>query len=328
MAPFREDEDIEHYLTMFERIAMATKFEIDSETYRQRFRSKQVLEGETPRELQARLRDLFQKWPCPQERSTEEVAELIILEQFLWMVNPEIRTWIKEHNPQRGRRGLQLGDFSSRREQRWTNVDFSSRREQEDSRDSGHAATSKSGGGTGSVFRRSRYTKDRPAAHTTPRARVVCHKCGQPGDISPECPIGPPTASNLCHSPKPHTSHHSRPDRTGVTVPVGLRGRTWVGLVDSGSSQTFVQRRCLGAQDVTAMGKVKVRCIHGDIREYDTVEVTLEIDGQAYVLNVGVMDESPYPVVIGQDVPVLAELLQCRDMSATAYVTTRAQTKS
>ncbi|KAL2103054.1 hypothetical protein ACEWY4_002222 [Coilia grayii] len=389
MAPFREDEDIEHYLTTFERIAMASrwpmdiwalylvpllsgkaraayvamdvrdvqdyakvkrailaKFEIDSETYRQRFRSKQVLEGETPRELQARLRDLFQKWACPQERSTEEVAELIILEQFLWMVNPEIRTWIKEHNPQsathaselaetylsarRGRRGLQLGnvDFSSRREQRWSNVDFSSRREQEDSRDSGQAATSRSGGGTGSVFRRSRYTKDRPATHTTPRARVVCHKCGQPGHISPECPIGPSTASNLCYSPQPHTSHPSRPDRTGVTVPVGLRGRKWEGLVDSGSSQTFVQRRCLGAQDMTAMGKVKVRCIHGDIREYDAVEVTLEIDGQAYVLNVGVMDESPYPVVIGQDVPVLAELLQWRDMPATAYVTTRAQTKS
>ena len=400
MSPFREDEDIEYYLTTFERIAMASrwpmdmwalylvplltgkaraayvamdirdsqvyarvkqavlaKYEIDSETYRQRFRAKQVLEGETPRELQARLRDLFQKWACPQERSKEELAELIVMEQFLWMINPEIRTWIKERNPQsathaaelaetylsarRGRRGLQLGcvdfssrreqglnpmDFSSRREQGLNPMDFSSRREQGQARDSGRVASGQSGGGTGNEYRRSRHTKDRPAAHT--KARVVCHKCGQPGHISPECPLGPSTTSNLCYSPQPHSPHPSRPDRTSVTVPVKIGGKTWVALLDSGSSQTFVQSRCLGAQSMASRGKVQVRCIHGDVREYNTVEATLEIDGQAYLLSVGVMDESPYPVVVGQDVPVLAELLQSKDTAATAFVTTRAQSRA
>ncbi|KAL2098445.1 hypothetical protein ACEWY4_007652 [Coilia grayii] len=153
MSPFTEDEDIKHYLTTFERMAMASqwpmdmwalylvplltgkaraayvamdirdaqdydkvkrailsKFEIDSETYRQRFRSRQVLEGETPRDLQARLRDLFEKWFCPHERSKEKVAELIILEQFLWMVNPELRTWIKEHNPPSATHAAELAE--------------------------------------------------------------------------------------------------------------------------------------------------------------------------------------------------------------------------
>lgn len=98
-------------------------------------------------------------------------------------------------------------------------------------------------------------------------------------------------------------------------------------MLDSGSSQTFVQRRCLGPQTLASEKKVKVRCIHGDVRDYDIVDVTLEIDGQAYLLSVGVMDEAPYPVVIGQDVPVLAELLHNKDTDATAFFTTRAQSR-
>lgn len=154
----------------------------------------------------------------------------------------------------------------------------------------------------------------------------MCHNCRQPNHISPDCPFPKATSSSLCSAPLPHTSHPSRPDRTAVTIPVKLGGKTWVALLDSGSSQTFVQRRCLDTQSVASLGKINVRCIHGDVRGYETAEVTLDIDGQAYLLTVGIMDEAPYPVVLGQDVPVLAELLQDRT-TATAFMLTRAQSK-
>lgn len=106
--PLQEDEDIEHYLTTFERIAQAwrwpredwalhlvpfltgkaraaygamdiadtldynlvkkavlIKFEVNSEIYRQRFRANFIQDGESPRELQARLKDLYLKWMAP-----------------------------------------------------------------------------------------------------------------------------------------------------------------------------------------------------------------------------------------------------------------------
>ena len=71
-----------------------------------------------------------------------------------------------------------------------------------------------------------------------------------------------------------------------------------------------MQRVCLGPEGLKGCGKVLVRCIHGDESEHQTADVQVEIEGQSYLLNVGIMDSCPYPVVLGQDVLVLAELLQ------------------
>lgn len=45
--------------------AILDKFEINNETYRQRFRSYSAQEDETPRELHVRLKDLYEKWMTP-----------------------------------------------------------------------------------------------------------------------------------------------------------------------------------------------------------------------------------------------------------------------
>lgn len=58
------------------------------------------------------------------------------------------------------------------------------------------------------------------------------------------------------------------------------------------------------------MGKVRVRCIHGDETKHKTTNVTVEIKGQKYLLTVGVMDTCPYPIILGQDVPVMFDRLQ------------------
>ncbi|KAL2098380.1 hypothetical protein ACEWY4_007587 [Coilia grayii] len=138
MSPYTEDEDIEHYLTTFERIALANqwprhswavflvplllgkaraayvamdiadardyckvkqailaKYEIDPEAYHHRFRSMAVQDGETVKELQSRLRDLYYKWMCPSSKTKEEIGDTIILEQFLRMLNPELKVWVR-----------------------------------------------------------------------------------------------------------------------------------------------------------------------------------------------------------------------------------------
>uniref|UniRef100_A0A8C5D4E5 SCAN box domain-containing protein n=1 Tax=Gouania willdenowi TaxID=441366 RepID=A0A8C5D4E5_GOUWI len=124
MQPYQNDEDIDHYLTTFERIATACqwpkgewalylapllngkaraayvamdvtetmdyvkvkkavleKFEISAETYRMQFRSTEVNEDETPRELQSRLKDLYDKWMTPRERTREQIGDAIVQNQ-------------------------------------------------------------------------------------------------------------------------------------------------------------------------------------------------------------------------------------------------------
>lgn len=41
------------------KVAILAKYEITSETYRKRFRSTEILQDETPKELYVRLKDLF-----------------------------------------------------------------------------------------------------------------------------------------------------------------------------------------------------------------------------------------------------------------------------
>ena len=79
--------------------AMLKKYEISAETYRQRFRTGQTPADESPQELYIRLKDLFCKWVRYDIGGKEAVMETMVLEQYLQILYPEVRTWVKEHNP-------------------------------------------------------------------------------------------------------------------------------------------------------------------------------------------------------------------------------------
>ncbi|KAL2096319.1 hypothetical protein ACEWY4_008467 [Coilia grayii] len=323
MTPYSDDEDIEHYLTTFERLALANqwprgswavylvplltgkaraayvamdihdtmdyakvkdailnKFEIDHDTYRHRFRSMTLMDGETARELQARLCDLYNKWMRPEQKTKAEIGDAIILEQFLRMLNPELRIWVKERNPQSSKEAADLAEaYVGARRHRGTIQlgahDTTGRRS--------HAPQSVGGGGH--EFRRSYSSPVNPNTSAKPKPRVVCHNCGQPGHIKPECPIVAVSDSKLCYTPDniAHTPMHT-PSTTDTLVPVTIRGRTWQALVDTGSSQTFIRRACLDPTDCINVGKVRVRCIHGDESEHQTADIFIEIEGQKYLL--------------------------------------------
>ena len=59
-------------------------------------------------ELYQRLKDMFRKWIRPEQKSVEEVAEDLILEQFFRTLSPEVRVWVKEHKPQTGQQAAVL----------------------------------------------------------------------------------------------------------------------------------------------------------------------------------------------------------------------------
>lgn len=103
-----DEEQAESYGAI--KAAVRTKYNVSVETYRQRFRSIIVPAGETVCESYNRLKGLYKRWMRPDICTKDQVGEVIILEQYLRVLQPDVRTWVKEHNPQTGEKAADLAE--------------------------------------------------------------------------------------------------------------------------------------------------------------------------------------------------------------------------
>ncbi|XP_071058358.1 uncharacterized protein [Pseudochaenichthys georgianus] len=108
LVPLLSGKALEAYTAMDEerahcyrdlREALLTKFDISPETYRQQYRSMVVPSEESTIETYHRLKGLYRRWIQPEQHTKEDIAEAIILEQMRRILPPEVRTWVKEHEP-------------------------------------------------------------------------------------------------------------------------------------------------------------------------------------------------------------------------------------
>ena len=78
--------------------AILRRYDVNEETYLQRFRATRRKEGEAYIEFATRLADLLRKWTsnCA---SVEEVVEKILMEQLLTTVPDDLRVWLSEKKP-------------------------------------------------------------------------------------------------------------------------------------------------------------------------------------------------------------------------------------
>ncbi|XP_024117097.1 uncharacterized protein LOC112138718 [Oryzias melastigma] len=358
--PLNEDDNIEHFLITFERIAAACrwpksewafhliplltgkarsacvhmdvvvsmnyddvkcailqKYDINCETYRQRFRSLYVKPDETPKELYTRLKDLYGKWIRPKGKSVEEISDMIILEQYLRMLSPDLQVWVKERDPKTASEAASLAEaFVAARGKRQSWAYSIHKR-------NGHPADQQDS--IGSRVSKPPTEKLTPAHHSKPFIKKpICYLCGQEGHTKPKCPQNAAKFSQMCFVPRipPEPTHVRSPlQETSVEI----NGQMLKALIDTGSTQTLVQSKYVSPHAITPTKALSNCCVHGDEKQYPTAHVYFKVRGQIYLLNVGVADSLPYPVVLGHDLPVLLDLLHVTQGCNVAV--TRAQAK-
>ncbi|XP_062979658.1 zinc finger protein 586-like [Elgaria multicarinata webbii] len=86
-----------------------------SERQRRNFREFRYQDAPGPREAYSRLRELCHRWLKPERHAKEQMLELVILEQFLAVLPPEIMSWVKVRSPETCAQAVALAeDFLQR----------------------------------------------------------------------------------------------------------------------------------------------------------------------------------------------------------------------
>lgn len=127
--------------------------------------------------------------------------ETLVLEQYMRVLFPEIRTWVKERNPVSAKEAaLLVESYLAARKGASTPLRYAGILQ---------STRGKSVGSGGSTYSQQQTQIIKPT-HPNPRPsvlmrqsvdkdEVVCYNCAEPSHTSPHCPVRKPKTAHLCY---------------------------------------------------------------------------------------------------------------------------------
>ena len=315
------------------KVAVLLRYDINEETYRQRFRSTTKKDGETYRELATRLGDLARKWTRGCD-NVEQLLEVFVTEQVLNSLPPHLRIWARERKPKSGAEAGQLAeDYLQARKlppgekrpepPRETSNTKKIDRHCHGCQQIGHLIKDCPVGKTQSSGATQPFSSGQHKVVGTEQKKEreagKCYNCKGWGHRAAQCP------SNALYCERAPTARRSPAVTREGTVE--HHAVTDI-LLDTGCSKTVVRRSLVPAEKIRKDDIVAIRCAHGDTVYYPLAEVCMEINGLPIQVEAAVSTSLPRSVLVGTDVPKLQQLLDVRPQTPeSVMVATRNQRK-
>ena len=385
-----ESDDIEHFLTTFERLAQAynwppdmwvlnlaplltgkaqsayasmdkerareyqpvkeailKRYDINEETYRQRFRKTVKKEEESYAELGVRLTDMFNKWTGADKeiRTKQEIAEIIVMEQLTECMPNGLRIWLKERKPKTVNEIGELADDYVAARKSAKDVP----RRCHSCKKLGHIAAeciSSASAEQKQIKITNGQTMTYNQGRGNPQPR--CYRCNKLGHISTRCPENKGSQQQQQQHHQPQLRHgnvnfttpkslmerqteEQEKDPVEYRVQGKIEGKNVELLLDTGCSKSLIQASLVPSEKILEGEKVTMQCAHGDVKTYPTASVEVEIDGKIYTLKAAVAENLPRHALLGRDVKDLIKMIIKEDqkhVQQALEVTTRNQKRN
>ena len=326
------------------KTAILRRYDVNAETYRQRFRNSKRRGDESFRELADRSLDLYKKW---KESSEMNVDEMVLLEQFLQSVPEDLRVWLKERKPTSLDKAAELADdyvlarkaemkANTFRHRKPNSLDQVSqytqvRREYPlvDQNNDRRVKTesSNSTSPTDGHLQRNR---------TNAKGEKQCYHCKKWGHLMFSCPEREKNVNTESATSKPTSGSYFSKACTDIAWNTEshkylgrgkVDGRPVRMLVDTGCDRTMVRASIVQESKWDVEDKAKVLCVHGDTVSYPSAMVNIEKDGVVTPMKVTLAPELPsgLDVLIGRDLLLQTEVEKSEETCLP--VVTRAQAR-
>ena len=289
--------------------AIFKRYDINEETYRQRFWSAKAKEGESPTEIVTRLTDMAAKW-LKEHNTRAKVIDMVVMEQFITMLPEEIRVWVKEHKPETSMIAGKLAeDYQQARK---TAEDDQVRSKEKPPEGGRHCLVCRK---TGHLARECPNKTHKLRSGSTDRqlnsanreessrqAVLRCYTCDGKDHTSKQCP----SKALFCgNRNKPRGAVEGTVLRQGVVNGFLVDDL----LLDTGCSKTIVRRDLVGEEQWLKGESTIIQCVHEYAFAYLLATIELEIQEKPALVNTGVSDTFPQSVLVGTDIPGLLEML-------------------
>ena len=288
--------------------AIFRRYNINEETYRQRFRAVKWKMNETPMEMVTRIKDLAEKW-LKTTTTKEEVIDAVVKEQFIEVLPEEAKVWVKEHKPDSSQKAGSLAeDFrQARKKELWhptksTKQCHNCGKHGHLTKDCYYRQDDKSDGKKND----SQNEENTSGDGSTP----YCSKCKRRGHTTSQCR----KKALFCNAGRRQSIYKKADlEEQRLLCRGTVEGKTVKDIqLDTGCSRTVVRSDLIDKKKIVDGETITIQCAHGDTVSYPLAEVELQVEGRLITVEAAVSDTLPRSVLLGTDVPEMSELLEQR----------------